>query len=60
VADFARAAQKGGETTGKFLAPRTAFGLRARDWAMNRKLFMTMTYKIANDRSSGLDLPDYE
>jgi len=60
VAGFARAAQQGGETTGRFLAPRTAFGLRARDWAMNRKLFMTMTFKIAADRSSGIDLPDYE
>jgi len=60
VAPFARAAQKGGETTGSFLAPRTAFGLRARDWAMNRKLFMTLTFKIAADRSSGIDLPDYE
>jgi len=60
VASFARAAQKGGETTGSFLAPRTAFGLRARDWAMNRKLFMTLTFKIAADRSSGIDLPDYE
>jgi len=60
VARFARAAQKGGETTGSFLAPRTAFGLRFRDWAMNRKLFMDLTFKIAADRSSGIDLPDYE
>jgi 2-polyprenyl-6-methoxyphenol hydroxylase-like FAD-dependent oxidoreductase len=60
VADFARSAQKGGDTTGQFLAPRTAFGLRARDWAMNRKLFMWLTYKIAGDRSAGLKLPDYE
>jgi 2-polyprenyl-6-methoxyphenol hydroxylase-like FAD-dependent oxidoreductase len=60
VADFARGAQKGGDTTGKFLAPRTAFGLRARDWAMNRKLFMALTFKIAGDRSTGIKLPDYE
>lgn len=60
VARFARAAQKGGETTGSFLAPRTALGLRFRDWAMNRKLFMDLTFKIAADRSSGIDLPDYE
>jgi 2-polyprenyl-6-methoxyphenol hydroxylase-like FAD-dependent oxidoreductase len=60
VADFARGAQKGGDTTGQFLAPRTAFGLRTRDWAMNRKLFMWLTYKIAGDRSTGIKLPDYE
>jgi 2-polyprenyl-6-methoxyphenol hydroxylase-like FAD-dependent oxidoreductase len=59
VAGFARRTQQGGDTTGKFLAPRTAFGLRARDWLMNRKLFMALTFKIAADRSAGLELPAY-
>jgi 2-polyprenyl-6-methoxyphenol hydroxylase-like FAD-dependent oxidoreductase len=60
VAGFARAAQKGGDTTGRFLAPRTPFGLRVRDWAMNRRLFMTLTFKVAADRSNGIELPDYD
>jgi 2-polyprenyl-6-methoxyphenol hydroxylase-like FAD-dependent oxidoreductase len=60
MAAFARGAQQGGDTTGKFLAPRTASGLRVRDWAMNRTLFLRLTYKIAAERSAGLDLPDYE
>ena len=59
VDGFARATQKGGDTTGKFLAPRTAWGLRARDWAMNRRLVMWLNYKIAADRSQGLKLPAY-
>jgi 2-polyprenyl-6-methoxyphenol hydroxylase-like FAD-dependent oxidoreductase len=59
VADFARRAQQGGDTTGKFLAPRSAFGIRARNWTMNRKLFMDLTFKIAGDRSSKIDLPSY-
>jgi len=60
IGGFARAAQKGGESAGKFMAPRTPWGLRVRDRAMNTKLFVAMTFKIASDRSSGLKLPNYE
>jgi 2-polyprenyl-6-methoxyphenol hydroxylase-like FAD-dependent oxidoreductase len=60
VAKFARGTQKGGDTTGRFLAPRTARGLKVRNTLHNQKWFMTMTYKIAADRSTNLNLPDYE
>jgi 2-polyprenyl-6-methoxyphenol hydroxylase-like FAD-dependent oxidoreductase len=60
IGGFARAAQKGGDSAGKFMAPRTPWGLRVRDRAMNTKFFVDMTFKIAADRSSGLKLADYE
>jgi 2-polyprenyl-6-methoxyphenol hydroxylase-like FAD-dependent oxidoreductase len=59
IGPFARRAQRGGGGTGRFLAPRTAHGLAIRDWLHNQGWFMTMTYKIAGDRSSGIDLPDH-
>ena len=59
VAEFARRAQRGGAGAGRFLAPRTAHGLAIRNWLHNRGWFMAMTYKIAGDRSGGIDLPDH-
>jgi 2-polyprenyl-6-methoxyphenol hydroxylase-like FAD-dependent oxidoreductase len=59
IGAFARGTQKGGDTTGKFLAPRTARGIRLRNWFNNRSWFLSMTFKIAADRSTNLDLPDY-
>jgi 2-polyprenyl-6-methoxyphenol hydroxylase-like FAD-dependent oxidoreductase len=59
ISAFARRAQRGGGGAGRFLAPRTAHGLAIRNWLHNRGWFMTMTYKIAGERSSGIDLPDY-
>ena len=35
-------------------------GLRTRNWLHNRAWFMTLTHKIAGDRSAGITLPDYE
>jgi 2-polyprenyl-6-methoxyphenol hydroxylase-like FAD-dependent oxidoreductase len=60
ISSFARRAQRGGGGAGRFLAPRTAHGLAIRNWLHNQGWFMTMTYKIAGERSSGIDLPDYE
>jgi 2-polyprenyl-6-methoxyphenol hydroxylase-like FAD-dependent oxidoreductase len=60
IGAFARRAQKGGASAGRFLAPRTAHGLAIRNWLHNRAWFMTMTYKVAGGRSTGIDLPDYE
>jgi 2-polyprenyl-6-methoxyphenol hydroxylase-like FAD-dependent oxidoreductase len=57
IAPFARRAQRG--NAGRFLAPRTAHGLAIRNWLHNRGWFMTMTYRIAGERSAGIDLPDY-
>lgn len=60
IGDFARRAQQGGDMTGRFLAPRTARGIRIRNWLHNRQWFMNLTYKVSGDRSGGIDLPDYE
>jgi 2-polyprenyl-6-methoxyphenol hydroxylase-like FAD-dependent oxidoreductase len=59
IGKFARGTQKGGDTTGMFLAPKTARGIRARNFLNNRKWFLDLTFKIAADRSTGIDLPDY-
>jgi len=60
IGRFARGTQKGGDTTGRFLAPRTARGIRMRDTLNNQKWFLTLTFKIAADRSTNLALPAYE
>jgi 2-polyprenyl-6-methoxyphenol hydroxylase-like FAD-dependent oxidoreductase len=60
IAKFARGTQKGGDTTGKFLAPRTARGIRFRNGMHNFAWFMALSAKIAKDRSTNVDLPDYE
>ncbi|MEV4638810.1 FAD-dependent monooxygenase [Actinoplanes sp. NPDC049548] len=59
VGDFARRAQRGGNTTGRFLAPRTAHGIRMRNWLHNQQWFLGMVMKIAGDRSAKIDLPAY-
>ncbi|GAB2616840.1 hypothetical protein Aab01nite_29850 [Paractinoplanes abujensis] len=59
IGRFARGTQKGGDTTGRFLAPRTARGIRLRNYLNNRKWFLDLTFKIAADRSTGLTLPEY-
>jgi 2-polyprenyl-6-methoxyphenol hydroxylase-like FAD-dependent oxidoreductase len=59
IGKFARGTQKGGDTTGKFLAPRTRRGLWLRNYFNNRKWFLDLTMKIAADRSTAIDLPDY-
>lgn len=59
IGAFARRAQRGGDTAGRFLAPRTARGIRTRNWLHNREWFMRLMLRIASDRSDGIDLPDY-
>jgi 2-polyprenyl-6-methoxyphenol hydroxylase-like FAD-dependent oxidoreductase len=59
IGKFARGTQKGGDTTGMFLAPKTAAGIRARNFLNNRKWFINLTFKIAADRSTSIELPDY-
>jgi 2-polyprenyl-6-methoxyphenol hydroxylase-like FAD-dependent oxidoreductase len=59
IMDFAKGTQKGGDTTGRFLAPRTARGLRMRNYLHNQGWFMKLTFKIAQDRSTAVTLPDY-
>jgi 2-polyprenyl-6-methoxyphenol hydroxylase-like FAD-dependent oxidoreductase len=59
IRDFARGTQKGGDTTGRFLAPRTARGIRMRNYLHNQGWFIKLSFKIAHDRSTGVKLPDY-
>jgi 2-polyprenyl-6-methoxyphenol hydroxylase-like FAD-dependent oxidoreductase len=59
IGRFARGTQKGGDTTGKFLAPKTATGLRVRNYLNNQKWFLDLMFKVAADRSTNLELPDY-
>ncbi|GAA3916977.1 FAD-dependent monooxygenase [Actinoplanes auranticolor] len=60
ISRFARRAQRGGAGAGRFLAPKTAHGLAVRNWLHNREWFMKLTYRVAGDRSGGIDLPAYE
>jgi len=60
IGGFARRAQKGGDTTGRFLAPRTARGIRLRNWAHNRDWFLRLSMRIARDRGAAIDLPSYD
>ena len=59
LAEFARRCQKGGDTTGKFLAPRTAWAAQLRNGLLNRPFLMSMMLKMADDRSNNIELPDY-
>jgi 2-polyprenyl-6-methoxyphenol hydroxylase-like FAD-dependent oxidoreductase len=59
LARFAKGTQKGGNTAGRFLAPKTATGIRLRNAIHNQKWFMDLTFKIAGDRSTNIDLPEY-
>ncbi|MEU4744411.1 FAD-dependent monooxygenase [Actinosynnema sp. NPDC023658] len=57
--DYARRCQRGGDRTGKFLAPASAFGLRARNTLLSNKVLLAMMLRVGQDVSSRLDLPDY-
>ncbi|GAA2499281.1 FAD-dependent monooxygenase [Winogradskya humida] len=56
VGPFARRAQKGGDMAGRFLAPRTARGIRMRNWMNNQEWFIRLTLRIASDRGAKIDL----
>jgi 2-polyprenyl-6-methoxyphenol hydroxylase-like FAD-dependent oxidoreductase len=59
VGKFARGTQKGGDTTGRFLAPKTARGIKVRNYLNNRQWVLDLTARISVDRSTALDLPNY-
>lgn len=56
---FARRCQKGGSSTGPFLAPRRATMIRLRNGLLNRPLLMDMMLRMGKDRTEAIDLPDY-
>jgi 2-polyprenyl-6-methoxyphenol hydroxylase-like FAD-dependent oxidoreductase len=56
---YATRCQKGGDTTGRFLAPRTALGIRLRNGILNTRVGLGALMWAAKDRSTRLALPDY-
>ncbi|WP_113700052.1 FAD-dependent monooxygenase [Nonomuraea lactucae] len=56
---YAEGCQKGGDRTGKFLAPRTVTGMRLRDGLLSRPFLMRWMLKEGQKVSSIVDLPDY-
>ena len=59
VEKFAKGTQKGGDTTGRFMATRRGYGIRLRNALHNQPWFLRMTMSVAAERSTNLDLPDY-
>ncbi len=59
ISRFAKGTQKGGDTTGRFMAPQTARGIRMRNYINNQQWFLNLTFKIASSRSTNLKLPAY-
>ncbi|MGV9852980.1 FAD-dependent monooxygenase [Streptomyces sp. NPDC003442] len=56
--DYAQGCQKGGDRTGRFLAPGTATGLRVRNGLLNRRWILDKMLEMGQQISS-VDLPDY-
>jgi 2-polyprenyl-6-methoxyphenol hydroxylase-like FAD-dependent oxidoreductase len=59
VGDFARRCQKGGDATGRFLAPRRAWAARLRNGLLNRRPVLDLMLRMAQDRTTDIALPDY-
>ncbi|MEV1115726.1 FAD-dependent monooxygenase [Actinosynnema sp. NPDC049800] len=57
--DYARRCQKGGDRTGKFLAPASRFALRARNGLLGTKFLLDLMLKAGKDITNKIDLPDY-
>ncbi|MFE0138624.1 FAD-dependent oxidoreductase, partial [Streptomyces sp. NPDC059037] len=55
---YAQGCQKGGDRTGKFLAPATATGLRLRNALLSRRSLLNWMLK-QGEKVSTLALPDY-
>ncbi|OKI20322.1 FAD-dependent monooxygenase [Streptomyces sp. CB03911] len=59
VRGYAQSCQKGGDRTGKFLAPGTAVGLRMRNGLLRRRFLLNWMLKEGRKVSSTIALPDY-
>ncbi|MCC8243664.1 FAD-dependent monooxygenase [Saccharothrix luteola] len=59
VRDYARRCQKGGDRTGKFLAPASRFALLARNGLLGNKFLLDLMLKAGKDITNKIDLPDY-
>ncbi|WP_436497704.1 FAD-dependent monooxygenase [Actinokineospora sp. HUAS TT18] len=56
---YAQRCQRGGDRTGRFLAPRTAHGIRLRDKLMGSRRVMDFMIKEGKKVSADVALPDY-
>jgi len=59
LSGYARRCQKGGDRTGRFLAPRTRLGLRLRNRLLSTGFVMDWLIKAGQEVSSDIALPDY-
>ncbi|UJW34103.1 FAD-dependent monooxygenase [Saccharothrix sp. AJ9571] len=57
--EYATGCQKGGEGTGKFLAPDTQLKIWLRNKSLSNKLVLKLMLKAGEGRSSNINLPDY-
>jgi 2-polyprenyl-6-methoxyphenol hydroxylase-like FAD-dependent oxidoreductase len=57
--DYAQRCQQGGDRTGKFLAPGSAFGLRVRNGLLGNRFLLALMLKVGKDITNKIDLPDY-
>ena len=48
----------GNTNTGRFMAPRTAWGIRARNWFLGSRAFSLMM-KYGDNAANDIDLADY-
>ncbi|MEU7165996.1 FAD-dependent monooxygenase [Streptomyces morookaense] len=55
---YAQGCQKGGDRTGKFLAPGTTLGLRLRNGLLSRRFLLDLMLRVGQEVSSGVELPD--
>jgi len=59
IAPYAGPSAKNGESSGRFLAPRTAFGLMVRNRLMSFKPMNDWMVAEAGRTGTGIELPDY-
>ncbi|XVS67226.1 hypothetical protein ACQPYE_14555 [Actinosynnema sp. CA-299493] len=59
MGDYARRCQKGGDRTGRFLAPASRFALRARNGLLGNEFLLGLMPKAGKGITNKIDLPDY-
>ncbi|GAB2964863.1 FAD-dependent monooxygenase [Saccharothrix stipae] len=57
--DYAQRCQKGGDRTGRFLAPASGFALRMRNGLLGNRFLLDLMLKAGRDVTNRIDLPDY-
>ncbi|MEU4442207.1 FAD-dependent monooxygenase [Actinosynnema sp. NPDC050801] len=57
--DYARRCQKGGDRTGRFLAPASGLALRMRNALLGNRFLLDLMLKAGRDVTNRIDLPDY-